>query len=39
MDVSRLARLGWRARIGLREGVQRTYQAFLAEKAAGTLRA
>ena len=39
MDVSRLARLGWRARIGLREGVQRTYQSFLAEKAAGTLRA
>lgn len=39
MDVSRLAGLGWRARIDLREGVARTYQSFLAEKAAGTLRA
>jgi GDP-L-fucose synthase len=39
MDVSRLAALGWSARIGLPEGVARTYAAFLAEKAAGTLRA
>lgn len=38
MDVSRLTALGWRARIGLREGVQRTYASFVAEKAAGTLR-
>ena len=38
MDVSRLTALGWRARLGLREGVERTYQSFLAEKAAGTLR-
>jgi len=38
MDVSRLAALGWKARIGLREGVERTYRAFLAEKAAGRLR-
>lgn len=38
MDVSRLAALGWRARIALREGIQRTYASFLAEKAAGTLR-
>lgn len=38
MDVSRLTTLGWRARIGLREGVARTYASFLAEKAAGTLR-
>ena len=29
---------GWRARIGLREGVEGTYTSFLAEKAAGTLR-
>jgi len=38
MDVSRLAALGWRARIGLREGLERAYQSFLAETAAGTLR-
>jgi GDP-L-fucose synthase len=39
MDVSRLSSLGWRARIGLREGIERTYASFLAEQAAGTLRA
>lgn len=39
MDVSQLSALGWKARIGLREGIARTYQAFLAEKTAGTLRA
>jgi len=39
MDVSRLKTLGWTARIGLREGVERTYAAFLAEKASGRLRA
>lgn len=39
MDASRLSALGWKARIGLREGIERTYQAFLAETAAGTLRA
>ncbi len=39
MDVSRLAALGWRARVGVHEGVRRTYASFLAEKAAGTLRA
>jgi GDP-L-fucose synthase len=39
MDVSRLTALGWKARIGLREGVAKTYASFLAEKAAGTLRA
>jgi len=38
MDVSRLAALGWRARTGLREGVEKTYASFLAEKAAGTIR-
>ena len=38
LDVSRLAALGWRARIGLKEGIARTYASFLAEKAAGTLR-
>ncbi|WP_415910683.1 GDP-L-fucose synthase family protein [Oleiharenicola sp. Vm1] len=39
MDVSRLTALGWKARIGLREGVAKAYASFLAEKAAGTLRA
>jgi GDP-L-fucose synthase len=38
MDVSRLTALGWRARIGLREGVVKTYASYLAEQAAGTLR-
>ncbi len=38
MDGSRLAKLGWRASLSLREGIERTYAAFLAEKAAGTLR-
>ncbi len=38
MDVSRLTGLGWKARIGLREGIEKTYASFLAEKAAGTLR-
>jgi GDP-L-fucose synthase len=39
MDVSRLASLGWRARIALTDGVAKTYASFLAEQAAGTLRA
>jgi GDP-L-fucose synthase len=38
MDVSRLAGLGWRAKIALRAGVEKTYASFLAEQAAGTLR-
>jgi len=38
MDVSKLARLGWTARIPLREGLEKTYAAFLSERAAGTLR-
>ncbi len=38
MDVAKLSALGWRARIGLREGVEMTYASYLAEKAAGTLR-
>lgn len=29
MDVSRLAAMGWRARIGLREGIEGTYRWFL----------
>ncbi|MEO7597691.1 MAG: GDP-L-fucose synthase [Opitutus sp.] len=38
MDVSRLTQLGWKAKLGLRDGVARTYESFLAEKAAGNLR-
>jgi len=38
MDVSRLSALGWRARIALRAGIEKTYASYLAEKAAGTLR-
>lgn len=38
MDVSRLTALGWKARISLREGVERTYRDFCAGLAAGTLR-
>jgi GDP-L-fucose synthase len=29
LDVSRLAEMGWRARIGLRDGIEATYQEFL----------
>ena len=38
MDVSRLTALGWRAKIALREGVEKTVAAYRAEKAAGALR-
>lgn len=38
MDVSRLAALGWKARIALREGLEKTYASFLVERAAGQLR-
>src|SRR5450432_1269078 len=31
LDVSRLAKLGWRARTPLEEGIGRAYQAYLAE--------
>ena len=34
LDVSRLAKLGWRARTPLEEGIGRAYQAYLAEHAA-----
>ena len=38
LDVSRLAKLGWKAKIGLQDGLARTYASFLAEQAAGKLR-
>jgi GDP-L-fucose synthase len=39
LDVSKLAALGWTAKIGLQEGVASTYAGFLADEAAGRLRA
>lgn len=33
MDVSRLTRMGWSAKIGLREGIEETYRWFLANVA------
>jgi GDP-L-fucose synthase len=38
MDGSMLSALGWKPKISLREGIEKTYASFLAEKAAGTLR-
>lgn len=38
MDVSRLRALGWEARTGLREGIERTLDWYLAERAAGQVR-
>jgi len=37
MDVSRLARLGWQAKVSLEQGIQGTYTWFLAQEA-GALR-
>ncbi len=34
LDVSRLRRLGWEAKIGLREGIERTYRWFLENRRA-----
>ena len=34
LDVSRLRALGWRHRVGLREGIASTYQWFLANQGA-----
>jgi GDP-L-fucose synthase len=40
LDVSKLAGLGWTARVGLREGLARTYRSFLEHAAAaGAARA
>lgn len=30
MDVDRLGRMGWRARIGLREGIENAYLWYIA---------
>jgi GDP-L-fucose synthase len=39
MDISKLTALGWKAKLSLLEGLEKTYASFLAERAAGTLRA
>jgi GDP-L-fucose synthase len=38
LDVSRMSALGWKARIGLAEGIAATYRSFLDEGKSGTLR-
>ena len=38
MDGTKLRALGWKPKFSLREGIEKTYASFLAEKAAGTLR-
>jgi GDP-L-fucose synthase len=34
MDVSRAARLGWKAKVGIPDGLRRTYEWYLANAAA-----
>ena len=38
MDATRLSAMGWKARIGLHEGIAKTYASFLAEEKMGILR-
>jgi GDP-L-fucose synthase len=38
LDVSRLARLGWKASVSLADGLKRTYASFRDEMASGRLR-
>ncbi len=38
LDISRLERLGWKPRIGLREGLGQVYQWYVDALAAGTVR-
>ncbi len=38
LDVSRINELGWKAEIGLRDGVERTYREFMDSRMAGTAR-
>ncbi|WP_345786473.1 GDP-L-fucose synthase [Prosthecobacter sp.] len=38
LDTSRINHLGWKPRISLKEGLARTYQAFLEEQRSGKLR-
>lgn len=38
LDVSKLGGLGWKARIGLREGIESTYASYVKDRAAGAIR-
>lgn len=38
LDTSRLTQLGWKPRIGLKEGIAHAYRCFLEEAASGRLR-
>lgn len=38
LDVSKLHKLGWKHKIELQEGIEKTYDSFLQESKAGTLR-
>jgi GDP-L-fucose synthase len=38
LDVTRINQLGWRAEIGLRDGIERTYREFVDSRLAGTAR-
>ena len=38
LDVSKLHKLGWKHKIELQEGIEKTYDSFLQELKAGTLR-
>ncbi len=38
LDVSRLAQLGWKAKISLEDGIKQTYRDYLEEKATGKIR-
>jgi GDP-L-fucose synthase len=38
LDITRLRATGWQPKITLREGLRRTYESFLAERAGGFLR-
>ena len=39
LDVSRLASLGWRPKIGLEEGIRSTYEWFIPERNISSCRA
>jgi len=38
MDVSRMTHLGWQAKVGIAEGITRTYQSYLQEQHTGHIR-
>ena len=38
LDVSRIEKLGWKAKVNLREGIESTYKWFLDEYDSGRIR-